>query len=58
MEKVNEFRYVGAVLCKHGRMEGGVREERPVKSRQVLGVYGSYDRRMCEHWSKRRALSF
>ncbi len=37
MEEVNEFKYLGAVLCKHGSMEGE-RWERTVKGKQVMGT--------------------
>ncbi len=37
MEEVNEFKYLGAILCKHGSMEGKIRE-RTVKGRQVMGA--------------------
>ncbi len=37
MEEVNEFKYLGTILCKHGSMEGEIRE-RTVKGRQVIGV--------------------
>jgi len=37
MEEVNEFKYLGAILCKHGGMEGEIRE-RAVKGRQVIGT--------------------
>ncbi len=37
MEEVNEFKYLGTILCKHGSMEGEVRE-RTVKGRQVMGA--------------------
>ncbi len=37
MEEVNEFKYLGTVLCKHGSMEGEIRE-RTVKGRQVMGA--------------------
>ncbi len=37
MEEVTEFRYYGMVLCKHGIMEGEIRE-RIVKGRQVIGA--------------------
>ncbi len=33
MEEVNEFRYLGTILCKHGSMEGEIRE-RTVNGRQ------------------------
>ncbi len=36
MEKVNEFKYLGKILCKYGSMEGEIRE-RTVKGRQVMG---------------------
>ncbi len=34
---VNEFKYLGTILCKHGSMEGEIRE-RTVKDRQVMGA--------------------
>ncbi len=37
MEEVNEFRYLGTILCKHGSTEGEIRE-RTVKGRQVMGA--------------------
>ncbi len=37
MEKVNEFKYLGTILCKHGSMEGEIRG-RTVKGRQVMGA--------------------
>ncbi len=37
MEEVNEFKYLGTLLYKHGSMEGEIRE-RTVKSRQVMGA--------------------
>ncbi len=37
MEEVNEFKYLGTILCKHGIMEGEIRE-RTVKGRQVVGA--------------------
>ncbi len=38
MEEVNEFKYLGGTtLCKHGSMEGEIRE-RILKGRQVMGV--------------------
>ena len=36
MEEVNEFKYLGTVLCKHGGMEGEIRE-RVMKGRSVVG---------------------
>ena len=36
LEEVNEFKYLGTVLCKHGSMEGEIKE-RAVKGRQVVG---------------------
>ncbi len=37
MEEVNEFKYLGTILCKHGSMDGEIRE-RTVKGRQVMGA--------------------
>ncbi len=37
MEKANEFKYLGTILCKHGSMEGEIRK-RTVKGRQVMGA--------------------
>ncbi len=37
MEEVNEFKYLGTILCKHGSMEGEIRE-RTVKGRQVTSA--------------------
>ncbi len=37
MEKVNEFKYLGTILCKHGSMEREIME-RTVKGRQVMGA--------------------
>ncbi len=36
MEEVSEFRYFGTVLCKHGGMEGEIRE-RVMRDRSVVG---------------------
>ncbi len=36
MEEVREFKYLGTVLCKHGGMEGEIRE-RVMKGRGVVG---------------------
>ncbi len=36
MEEVNEFKYLGTVLCKHGGMEGEIRA-RVMKGRSVVG---------------------
>ena len=36
LEEVNEFKYLGTVLCKHGSMEGEIKE-RAVRGRQVVG---------------------
>ena len=27
MEEVNEFKYLGTIICKHGELEGEIREE-------------------------------
>ncbi len=34
MEEVNEFKYLGTILCKHGSMEGEVKE-RIMKGRNI-----------------------
>ncbi len=36
MEEVSKFKYLGTVLCKHGGMEGEIRE-RVMKGRRVVG---------------------
>ncbi len=51
MEEVNEFKYLGTILCKHGSMEGEIRE-RTVKGRQVMGALDSYERKKCKHGGK------
>ncbi len=37
MEDVNEFNYLGTILCKHGSMERDIRE-RAVKGRRMMGA--------------------
>ncbi len=37
MEEVKEVKCLGTILCKHGSMEGEIRE-RAVKGRQVMGA--------------------
>ncbi len=37
IKEVNEYKYLGTMLCKHGSMEGEIRE-RTVKGRQVMGA--------------------
>ncbi len=44
MEEVIELKHLGTVLCKHGSMEGEVREL-AVKGRQVMGALESYKRK-------------
>ncbi len=39
MEEVNEFKYLGSVMCKHGGTEGETRE-RALQERKVLGSLG------------------
>ncbi len=39
MEEVNEFKYLGSVMCKHGGMEGEIRE-RALQGRRVAGSLG------------------
>ncbi len=46
MEEVNELKYLGTILFKHGSMEGEIRE-RTVEGRQ------SYERKMCKHGGKK-----
>ncbi len=36
MEKVSGFKYLGTVLCKHGGMEGEIREQ-VMKGRSIVG---------------------
>ncbi len=36
MEEMKEFKYLGTVICKHGGMEGEIRE-RVMKGRSVVG---------------------
>ncbi len=38
MEEMSEFKYLGTVLCKHGGMEGEIRE-RVIKGRSVVGSF-------------------
>ncbi len=37
MEDVTEFKYLGTVLCKHGSIEGEIRE-RTVKGKHLMGA--------------------
>ena len=46
MEEVKEFKYLGAMLCKHGEMEGEIRE-RTVKGRSVIGTLARIVRKKC-----------
>ncbi len=39
MEEVNEFKYLGSVMCKHGGTERGTRE-RALQGRKVAGSLG------------------
>ncbi len=39
MEEVNSFKYLGAMICKHGKMEGEV-QERTLQGRKVIGELG------------------
>ncbi len=39
MEEVNEFKYLGSVMCKHGSTEGEIRE-RALQGRKVVGSLG------------------
>ncbi len=52
MEEVNEFKYLGTILCKHGNMEGEIREK-TVKGRRVMGTLESHERKKCKHGGKR-----
>ncbi len=53
MEEVNESKYLGTILCKHGSMEGEIRE-RTIKGRQVMGALKSYEGKKCKHGGKKR----
>ncbi len=37
MEEMSDFKYLGTVICKHGGMEGEIRE-RVMKGRSVVGL--------------------
>ncbi len=39
MEEVNEFKYLGSILCKYGSIEGEIRE-RAIQGRKVIGSLG------------------
>ncbi len=39
MDEVNEFKYLGSVMCKHGGTEGETRE-RALQGRKVVGSLG------------------
>ncbi len=39
MEEVNEFKYLGSIMCKHGGTEGETRE-RALQGRKVVGSLG------------------
>ncbi len=52
MEEVNEFKYLGTILCKHGSM-GEEIMERAVKGRQVMGEVESHERKKCKHGRKK-----
>ncbi len=39
MEEVNEFKYLGLVMCKNGGMAGELRE-RALQGRRVVGSLG------------------
>ncbi len=39
MEEVNEFKYLGSVMCKHGGTEGETRE-RALQGKKVVGSLG------------------
>ncbi len=40
MQEVKEFKYLGTELCKHGEMDGEIRE-RAVKGRSVIRSHAS-----------------
>ncbi len=39
IEEINEFKYLGSVMCKHGGTEGETRE-RALQGRKVVGSLG------------------
>ncbi len=39
MEEINEFKYLGSVMCKHSGKEGEIRE-RALQGRRVVGFLG------------------
>ncbi len=51
--EVNEFKYFGTILCKHGSMEGEIRE-RTVQGRQVMGALEEKRKRKLRKKKERR----
>ncbi len=50
--EVKEFKYLETILCKHGSMEGEIRE-RVVKGRQGMSALESHERKKCKNGSKK-----
>ncbi len=55
MEEVSEFKYLGTVLCKHGGMEGEIRE-RVMKGRSVVGYLAGVMKRRTVSVDVKRGL--
>ncbi len=51
MEEVKEFKYLGTVLCKHGEMDGEIRE-RAVKGRCYRITCKGYEKKECVNGGK------
>ncbi len=52
MEEVNEFKYLGTILCKHESMEREI-SEKTVKGKQVIGALEGYEKKEWKHGGKK-----
>ncbi len=55
MKEVNEFKYLGSILCKYGSMEGELRE-RALQERKVVGSTGRMMRERTVSTEVKKAL--
>ncbi len=55
MEEVNEFKYLGSILCKYGSMDGEIRE-RATQGRKVIGSLGQVMRERTVSRKVKKAL--